>query len=142
MQFQQGWPSRSCRHSFMFRLPCLLGPPIAPTAVALCLQGSRAVYSTQWTWSYPQELWYRYVPESGNWHDGTFTRWIAALSAASWSDVCLTSTSRTETGINMAVRTTQSIVPTTNLNVIKFSRKSFVSIFQITVLSPYLNTES
>jgi hypothetical protein len=22
------------------------------------------------------------VPESGNWHDGTFTRWIAALSAA------------------------------------------------------------
>ena len=28
------------------------------------------------------ELWYRYTPESGNWHDGTFTRWIAALSAA------------------------------------------------------------
>ena len=28
------------------------------------------------------ELWYRYMPESGNWHDGTFTRWIAALSAA------------------------------------------------------------
>ena len=28
------------------------------------------------------ELWYRYVPESGNWHDGTFTRWIVALSAA------------------------------------------------------------
>ncbi len=28
------------------------------------------------------ELWYRYVPESGNWHDGTFTHWIVALSAA------------------------------------------------------------
>ena len=37
-------------------------------------QGRRAVYTTQWTWSYPQELWYRYVPESSNWHDGTFTR--------------------------------------------------------------------
>ncbi|MGB2861734.1 MAG: hypothetical protein WBC05_00280 [Sedimentisphaerales bacterium] len=87
------------------------------------------------------ERWHRYVPESGNWHDGTFTRWIAALSAAPWSDVRLTSTSCTKTGINMAVRTMQSIVPTTNLNVIKFSRNSFVAIFQITVLSPYLNTE-
>jgi hypothetical protein len=28
------------------------------------------------------EMWYHYVPESGNWHDGTFTRRIAALSAA------------------------------------------------------------
>jgi hypothetical protein len=28
------------------------------------------------------EMWHHYVPESGNWHDGTFTRWIAALSAA------------------------------------------------------------
>ena len=37
------------------------------------------------------EMWHRYVPESGNWHDGTFTRWIAALSAAPWSDVRLTS---------------------------------------------------
>src|SRR5262245_46446457 len=27
-------------------------------------------------------LWYRYVPESGNWHDGTFTRKIEAFSAA------------------------------------------------------------
>jgi hypothetical protein len=27
-------------------------------------------------------MWHHYVPESGNWHDGTFTRWIAALSAA------------------------------------------------------------
>src|SRR6266849_568764 len=28
------------------------------------------------------ELWYRYVPASGNWHDGTFTRKIEAFSAA------------------------------------------------------------
>ena len=28
------------------------------------------------------EQWHRYVPELDNWHDGTFTRWIAALSAA------------------------------------------------------------
>ena len=28
------------------------------------------------------ELWYRYVPESGNWHDGTCTRKIEAFSAA------------------------------------------------------------
>ena len=28
------------------------------------------------------ELWYRYVPESGNWHDGTYTRKIEAFSAA------------------------------------------------------------
>lgn len=25
---------------------------------------------------------FHYVPESGNWHDGTYTRWIAALPAA------------------------------------------------------------
>jgi hypothetical protein len=25
--------------------------------------------------------WHRYVPETGNWHGGTCTRWIAALSA-------------------------------------------------------------
>jgi hypothetical protein len=28
------------------------------------------------------EHWHRYVPETGNWHGGTYTRWIAALSAA------------------------------------------------------------
>lgn len=27
-------------------------------------------------------MWYRYVLETGNWHGGTCTRWIAALSAA------------------------------------------------------------
>jgi len=33
------------------------------------------------------ELWYRYMPESGNWHGRTFTRWIAALSAAPYYKV-------------------------------------------------------
>ena len=28
------------------------------------------------------ELWYRYVPESGKWHDGTCTRKIEVFSAA------------------------------------------------------------
>ncbi len=28
-----GWSFRGCSHSLMFRLPCLLGPPIAPAAV-------------------------------------------------------------------------------------------------------------
>ncbi len=26
------------------------------------------------------ELWYRYIPESGNWYDGTFTRWKNGLA--------------------------------------------------------------
>jgi hypothetical protein len=30
------------------------------------------------------ELGYRYVPESGNWHDGTCTRKIEAFSAATF----------------------------------------------------------
>src|SRR6058998_3591934 len=40
---------RGCSHSLMFRLPHLLGPQVAPTAEALCLLGSRAVYTTQRT---------------------------------------------------------------------------------------------
>jgi hypothetical protein len=27
-------------------------------------------------------MWYRYVPDMGNWHGWTRTSWIAALSAA------------------------------------------------------------
>jgi hypothetical protein len=27
------------------------------------------------------EMWYHYVPESGNWHGGTFTRWITGSVA-------------------------------------------------------------
>ena len=39
-------------------------------------------------------LWYRYVSVPGNWHGGTLTHWIAALSATSptitqiWNDPC------------------------------------------------------
>jgi len=33
------------------------------------------------------ELWYRYMPESGNWHGGTRNRWMVALSAAALSIV-------------------------------------------------------
>jgi hypothetical protein len=36
----------------------------------------------KWSGSYLPELWYRYMTESDNYHGGTFTRWIAALSAA------------------------------------------------------------
>jgi len=50
----------------MFRLPCLLDLQVAPTAAVQRPQGGQAVYTTQWTCGYPQELWYRYVPESGN----------------------------------------------------------------------------
>jgi hypothetical protein len=44
---------RGCSHSMMFRLPHLLGPQVAPTAEALSLLGSRAVYTTQRTCGYP-----------------------------------------------------------------------------------------
>jgi len=44
---------RGCSHSFMFRLPHLLDPQVAPTAEALCPLGSRAVYTTQSPCSYP-----------------------------------------------------------------------------------------
>jgi len=66
MQLQQGNLFRSCSHSIMFRLPYSIDPQVAPTAEALSLQGGQAVYTTQWTCGYPQELWYRYIPKSGN----------------------------------------------------------------------------
>ena len=75
-------PFRGGSHSVMFRLPSLLAPQMAPTAQARSPTGSRVVYTTQWTGSYLPELWYRYMTESDNYHGGTFTRWIAALSAA------------------------------------------------------------
>ena len=75
-------PFRGGSHSVMFRLPCLLAPQVAPTAQARSPTGSQDVYTTQWTGSYLPELWYRYMTESDNYHGGTFTRWIAALSAA------------------------------------------------------------
>ena len=67
-------------HSAMFRLPDLRDPPVAPPQKPQSL-GSRAVYTTQRTWVTRHELWYRYVPESGNWHDGTCTRKIEAFSS-------------------------------------------------------------
>ena len=67
-----GHAFRGCSHSVMFRPPCSLDPPVAPTAENS--QGGRAVYTTQWTCGYPHGLWYRYMPESGNWHGGTLTR--------------------------------------------------------------------
>ena len=73
---------RGGSHSVMFRLPCSLAPQMAPTAQARSPMGSQGVYTTQWTGSYLPELWYRYMTESDNYHGGTFTRWIAALSAA------------------------------------------------------------
>ena len=75
-------PFRGGSHFVMFRLPRLLAPQMAPTAQARSPTGSRVVYTTQWTGSYFPELWYRYMTESDNYHGGTFTRWIAALSAA------------------------------------------------------------
>jgi hypothetical protein len=46
MQLQLGIHFRGCSHSFMFRLPRSLDLQVAPTAEALCLQGSQAVYTT------------------------------------------------------------------------------------------------
>ncbi len=73
---------RSGSHSVMFKPLSLLAPQVAPTAQAHSPTGSRDVYATQWTGSHLPELWYRYMTESDNYHGGTFTRWIAALSAA------------------------------------------------------------
>jgi hypothetical protein len=65
----------------MFKPPCLLGLQVAPTPVLF----HRA--ARPFTPRIPRlvtcpGLWHRYMPESGNRHDGTFTRWIAGLSAA------------------------------------------------------------
>ena len=85
-----GHAFRGCSHSVMFKPPCSLGPQVAPTAVNNHAQGGRAVYITQWTCGYPHELWYRYMPESGNWHGRTSTCKIAALPAAPQIPACTT----------------------------------------------------
>src|SRR4030042_724137 len=82
MQLQRRPLFRGGSHFIMFRLPWSLAPQVAPTAQALCPVGSQGVYATQWSGSRLPELWYPYMTESDNYHDGTFTRWIAALSAA------------------------------------------------------------
>ena len=45
MQLQQGSIFRGCSHSVMFRLPCLLGPPVAPTAVGFAHRAAMAFTS-------------------------------------------------------------------------------------------------
>ncbi len=82
MQLQRRTASRGGSHFLMFRLPWSLAPQVAPTAQVLLPAGSRGVYPTQWTESHLPELWYRYMTESDNCHGGSFTRWTAALSAA------------------------------------------------------------
>jgi hypothetical protein len=72
---------RGCSHSFMFRLPYSLGPQTAPTAPLLRWAAGPFTPRVDHAVTRP-DLWYRYMPESGNWHGGTFTRWTAALSAA------------------------------------------------------------
>ena len=65
----------------MFKPSCLLGLQVAPTTVIIS-QGSQTFYPTHSPVGCLPWEWYRYMPESGNSHGGTFTRWIAALSAA------------------------------------------------------------
>jgi len=72
---------RGCSHSFMFSLPCLLGPPTAPTASLS--RWAAGPFTPRIDHAVTcHDLWHRYLPESGNWQGGTFTRWIVALSAA------------------------------------------------------------
>ena len=82
MQLQRRTASRGGSHFLMFRLPWSLAPQVAPTAQVLLPAGSRGVYTTPWTGSHLPELWNRYMTESDNCHGGSFTRWTAALSAA------------------------------------------------------------
>ena len=82
MQLQQGSIFRGCSHSVMFRLPCLLGPPVAPTAVGFAHRAARPFTPRNERVVTRHELWHRYIPEPGNWYGGTFTHWNAALSAA------------------------------------------------------------
>ena len=73
---------RGCIHSLMFRLLDSLDPPVAPTARPRRSWAAGPFTPRQAPDSYLPGQWHRYVPESGNWHGGTCTRWIAALSAA------------------------------------------------------------
>ena len=66
----------------MFRLPCLLGPPVAPTAVGFAHRAAGPFTPRNGRVVTLHELWHRYIPEPGNWYGGTFAHWNAALSAA------------------------------------------------------------
>jgi hypothetical protein len=85
MQLQQGSIFRGCSHSIMFRLPCLLDPPVAPTAVGFAHRAAGPFTPRNGRVVTLHELWHRYIPEPGNWYGGTFTHWNAALSAATES---------------------------------------------------------
>ena len=85
MQLSAGERFRSCSHSVMFRLPCLLGPPVAPTAVGFAHRAAGPFTPRNGRVVTLHELWHRYIPEPGNWYGGTFTHWNAALSAATES---------------------------------------------------------
>ena len=61
----------------------MLDPPVAPTAANPSRRAAGPFTPRNAHLVTQHEPWYRYVPESGNWHGGTSTRWIAALSAAS-----------------------------------------------------------
>ena len=80
-QFLQGTPFRGCSHFFIFGLPQLLDPQTAPTASHSGWRPGLIHHALIVSVTH-HELWYRYMPESGNWHGRTFTCWIAALSAA------------------------------------------------------------
>jgi hypothetical protein len=77
---------RSCSHSFMFRLPYSLDPLVAPTTELRSGQPSRLHHASP-GWLPIPRCGITTCLKSGNWHDGTFTRWIAALSAAPFSQV-------------------------------------------------------
>ena len=56
---------RGCSHSLMFRLPCSLGLPAAPTAESKIL-GGQAPYTTQNSVRCLPEQWHHYVSDPGN----------------------------------------------------------------------------
>src|SRR5262249_19118890 len=76
--FSAGHRFRGCSHSLMCRLPYVRGLQVAPTSLApVALQSHRAARPFT-----PRKervvtlhaLWYRSIPESSHWYDGTFTR--------------------------------------------------------------------
>ena len=83
---------RGCSHSLMFRLPHSLDPQFYPPLWHYVHRAAGSFTPRNKHEVTLHEQWYRYVPESGNWHGGTCTRWITALSAAppSWPPrICL-----------------------------------------------------
>ena len=77
MQLQRRGSSRGCSHSFMFRLPYSLDPPVAPTAANPSRRAAGPFTPRNAHLVTQHEPWYRYVPESGNWHgeSGRDNRW-------------------------------------------------------------------